>query len=75
MHLEHGQQWFYVRGSDKIKYGELIHDFSIQYTMNTNQYQKKLHEAVDGTRKVKFKPEKNNDRINTKNSINMEVVR
>ena len=48
----------FMRGSDKRKYWELIHDFSIQYAINNNQYTKILQEAVYVMRKVKFKPEK-----------------
>ena len=44
-----------MRGSDKRKYGELIHDLSIQYTINNNKYPKTLQEAVDVMCKVKFK--------------------
>ena len=58
---------FLMRGSDKIKYGELIYDFSIKYVINNNQQRKKLQEAVDFMRKVKIKLEKNNDKSNTQN--------
>ena len=35
-----------MRGSDKRKYGESIHNFSIQYLIKNNQYPKTLQEAV-----------------------------
>ena len=40
---------------DKLKYGELIRDLSIHYTINNNSYLKTLQVAVDVKRKVKFK--------------------
>ena len=42
-----------------------MHDFSIQHTLNNAQYPKTLQEALDVVRKVKFKTEINNDKINT----------
>ena len=39
----------------KRKYGELIHNLSIQYAIKNDQYPKTLKEAVDVMRKVKFK--------------------
>ena len=45
----------FMRGSDKRKYGELIHDLSIQYAINNDQYPKTLQEAVYVMREVKFK--------------------
>ena len=54
-----------LRGSDNRKYGELIHDFSIQHASKNNQYTEKLQEVVDLMRKVKFKSENNNDESNT----------
>ena len=42
-------------GSDKIKYGELIHAFSIHYTIKNDKYTKTLQEAVNVMRKLKFK--------------------
>ena len=54
-----------MRGSDKIKYGKLIHDFSIQYAVKNHQYLKTLQEAVDVMCKVRFKSENNNDKCNT----------
>ena len=55
----------FVRGTDKRKYWELIHDFSIQYAINNYQYPKTIQEAVGVMRKVKPKPEMNNDESNT----------
>ena len=52
----------FMRGSEKWKYGELIHALSIQYAIKNGQYPKTLQEAVDVLRKVKFKAEKNNDK-------------
>ena len=57
---------FFMRVSDKRKDGELIYYFSIQYTIKNDQYPKTLQEAVDVMRKVKFRPEKNNNKSNTK---------
>ena len=37
----------FMRISDKRKYGELIHDFSIQYAIRNDGYKKTLQEAVD----------------------------
>ena len=54
-----------MRWSDKIKYGELIHDFYIQYAIKNGQYPYTLQEAVDVMRLVKFKAEKNNDKNST----------
>ena len=59
----------FMRGLDKRKYGELIHDFSIKYTIKKNQNLKTLKEVMDFMRKVKFKAENNNDKINTQKSI------
>ena len=56
----------FVIVSDNIKYGELIHDLSIQYAIEKNQYLKTMQESVDVMRKVKFKEEKNDDKSNTK---------
>ena len=44
---------------------KLIHNFSIKYTIKNDEYPKTLQGAVDLMRKVKFKPEKNNDKSNT----------
>ena len=55
----------FMIGSDKVKYGELIHDLSIQYAIKNDQYPKTLLEAVDVMLKVKFKAENNNDKSNT----------
>ena len=38
------------------------------------QYPKTLQEEVDVIRKVKFKAEKNNEKVTHKNRIKMEVV-
>ena len=38
---------FFMRGSDKRKYVESIHDLSIKYAMKINKYPKTLQEAVD----------------------------
>ena len=56
----------FMRVSDKRKDGELIYYFSIQYTIKNDQYPKTLQEAVDVMRKVKFRPENNNNKSNTK---------
>ena len=61
-----------MKGSDKIKYGKLIHDLSVQYTIKNNQYPKTLQEAVDAMGRVKCKSENNNDKSNTHKK--MEVV-
>ena len=37
----------FIRESDKIKYVELIHDYSIQYAINNNKYLKTLQESVN----------------------------
>ena len=37
----------FMSGSEKRNYGELIHDFSIQHTINNDQYSKTLQEALD----------------------------
>ena len=42
----------FMRGSDKRKYQELVHDFSVQYAIKNDQYPKTLQEAVDVMRKV-----------------------
>ena len=55
----------FMRGSYKIKYGELINYFSIQYVIKNNQCLKTLQEAVDVIPKVKFKSEKKNEKSNT----------
>ena len=55
----------FMRGLDKRKYGELIHDLSIQYKIKNDQYTEKFQEAVDIMRKVKFNSENNNDKSNT----------
>ena len=60
---------FFMRIPDKIKYGKLIHDLSIQYAFNNNQYPKTLQEAVDVIRKEKFKVENNNDKLTHKSRI------
>ena len=54
----------FVRGSYQRKYGELIHDSSIQYAINNNQYPKTLQEAINVMHKVKFKTEKNSYKSN-----------
>ena len=48
--------------SDQRKYGELIHDFSIQYAIKNNKYTKTLQKAVDVMLKVIIK---NNDKSKT----------
>ena len=58
-------EFVFMRGSDKRKYAELIHDFSIQYAIKNGQYPKTLQEVLDVMRKVKFKSEKNNDKSST----------
>ena len=45
----------FMRGSDKRKYGELIHDLSIHYAIKNDQYPKTLQEAVDVMHKVNLK--------------------
>ena len=55
----------FMRGLEKRKYGELIHDLSIQYAIKNNQYRKTLQETGYVMRKLKFKPETNNDKSNT----------
>ena len=45
----------FMRGPDKQKHGELIHDFSIQYVIKSYQHPKIPQIAVDIMRKVKFK--------------------
>ena len=54
----------FMRGLDKIKYGELIHDLYIQYAIKNYQYPKTLQEAVDVMGEIKSKAEKNNDKSN-----------
>ena len=54
-----------LRGTDKRKYWELIHDLSIQYAINNDQCPKTIQEAVDVMCKVKLKLERNNDKSNT----------
>ena len=61
-----------MRGSDKRKYAELIHDFSIQYAIKNGQYPKTLQEAVDVMRKVKFKAEKNNDKSSIQKQLSSD---
>ena len=56
-----------TRGPDKRKYGKLMHDFSIQYTIKNNQYTKPLQESVDVMRRKKFKPENKDDKVTHKN--------
>ena len=58
----------FMRGPDKIKYGGLILDFSIQYAIKNNQYTKTLQEAVDVRHKVRFNAEKN-EKSNTQKHI------
>ena len=61
----------FMRRSDKREYGDLIHDFSIQYVIKNNQYPKTLQEAVDVMHNMKFKSENNNNKSNTqKQNIN-----
>ena len=64
----------FVRGSDKRKYSELIHDLSIQYMIENNQYLKTSRKEVDAKRKVKFKSENKNKKSNTQKQNKMEVV-
>ena len=52
----------FVRGSDKIKYAELIPGLSIQYAIKNNKYPKTIQESVVVMYKVKFKAEKNHDK-------------
>ena len=54
-----------MRGPDKIRYGEFIHDLSIKYAIKNNKYPKTLQEAVDFMQKERFKSENNNDKFNT----------
>ena len=56
----------FMRGSDKIKYRELIYYFSIQYMIKNDQRPKILQGEVYIICIVKFKLEKNNDQSNTK---------
>ena len=63
-----------MRGPDKIKHGELIHDFYIKYAIKNYQYMKTLQEVVDVMCKVKFKPEKNNDKSTTQKQNKNEVA-
>ena len=65
---------FFMRGSDKRKYGELIHDFSIHYAIKKYKYLKIFREAVDVMHKVRFKTEKNNDESDTQKHNKIEVV-
>ena len=51
----------FMRGSNKRKYVELIHDLSIWYAIKNGQYPKTSQEIVDVMRKIKFKYENNND--------------
>ena len=55
----------FMRESNKRKIGELIHDLSIQYVVKNDKYPKTMQEAVDVMRKVIFKAENSNDKINT----------
>ena len=55
----------FMIGSEKRKYVELIHDFSVHFVIKQYQYPKTLQESVGVMRKVKFRPEKNNDKSNT----------
>ena len=64
----------FVRGSDKRKYSELIHDLYIQYMIENNQYLKASRKEVDAKRKVKFKSENKNKKSNTQKQNKMEVV-
>ena len=57
--------WFtvvFMRVSDKRKYWELIHYFSIKYAIKNDKYHKTLQEAVYVRRKVRSKVEKNNNK-------------
>ena len=54
----------FMRDPDKIKYGELINDFDIQYAIKNDKYPKTLQEAVDIRHKVKYKLQNNNDKSN-----------
>ena len=65
----------FMIGSYKRKYGELIHNFSIQYLIKNNQYTKTLQEAVYVMLKLKFKSENNNDESNAQNRIKMKLAR
>ena len=56
------------------KFGELIHDLSIQYAIKNYQCPKILQEEVYVMREVKFKSENNNDKLTHKKRIKMEVV-
>ena len=42
----------FMRGLEKRKYGELIHDLSIQYAIKNNQYRKTLQETGYVMRKL-----------------------
>ena len=55
----------FTRCLDKRKYGELIHDLSIQYEIKRDQYLKSPQELVDVWRKMIFKAENINDKSNT----------
>ena len=44
----------FMKGLDKRKYGELIHDFCIQYGIKNYQRPNRLQETVDIRSKVKF---------------------
>ena len=55
----------FMRGSEKRKYGDLIHDLSIQYAFKNDQYTKTLQEGVDNRCPARFKVEKNNDKSTT----------
>ena len=63
-----------MRGSDKRKYGELIHGLSIQYAIKNDKYPKTLQEEVYFMSKMKFKAEKNNDKNNTQKIIKMGMA-
>ena len=51
-----------------------MHDLSITYVINNDEYPKALQEAVDIMHKVKFKSEHNNEKSNTQKQNKMEVV-
>ena len=42
-----------------------MNNLSIQYVIKNNEYPKTLQEELDGMRKVKFKSDNDNDKINT----------
>ena len=64
----------FTRVPDKIKYGELVNNFSIQYAIKNDQYPEKLQEEMYVMHKVKFKAEIIMIKVAHKNRIKMKVV-